>query len=134
MHAYVSFFFWDTYQEDVAAVFSKADKNNSGTIKVSDFKTIMLDICERYPQVEIYLKKQQLKSFDQLLKNRNGNDEVIDIEKFKLALSEVDIQMKNLPATAQVNFRKYSTSTLLCWILNSHQQSQTPKIARKIGY
>lgn len=107
--------------------------NNSGTIKVSDFKTIMKDICERYPQVEIYLKKKQLKSFDQLLKNGNGNEEEIDIEKFKLALSEVDIQMKNLPATAQVNFRKYSTLLLQVPELFT-QQSQTSYIARTIGY
>ncbi|KAL2547836.1 External alternative NAD(P)H-ubiquinone oxidoreductase B4 [Forsythia ovata] len=87
--------------EDIAAIFSKADKNNSGTLKVEDFKEVISDICERYPQVEIYLKKKQLKNFVNLLKNSEGDDE-LDIEKFKSSLSEVDTQMKNLPATAQV--------------------------------
>ncbi|KAL6529575.1 External alternative NAD(P)H-ubiquinone oxidoreductase B4, mitochondrial [Orobanche gracilis] len=87
--------------EDISAIFSKADKRNTGRLKVDDFKEVIKDICERYPQVEIHLKKKQLKNFLHLLKSSNGDDE-IDIEKFKLALSEVDTQMKNLPATAQV--------------------------------
>ncbi|KAK6157211.1 hypothetical protein DH2020_011459 [Rehmannia glutinosa] len=87
--------------EDISAIFSKADKNNTGHLKVDDFKEVIKDICERYPQVEIHLKKKQLKNFLQLLKNSDANDE-LNIEKFKLALSEVDTQMKNLPATAQV--------------------------------
>ncbi|KAH6788934.1 dehydrogenase B4 [Perilla frutescens var. hirtella] len=88
--------------EDIAAIFSKADKNNTGKLKADDFKDVINDIIERYPQVAIHLKKQQLKNFLQLLKNAQGNDELVDIEKFKLALSAVDAQMKNLPATAQV--------------------------------
>ncbi|KAL7128900.1 hypothetical protein ABFS83_13G025600 [Erythranthe nasuta] len=87
--------------EDISAIFNKADKKNTGRLKVDDFKEVINDICERYPQVAIHLKKKQLKNFNNLLKNSQGDDE-LDIEKFKLALSEVDSQMKNLPATAQV--------------------------------
>ncbi|GFZ06487.1 NAD(P)H dehydrogenase B3 [Actinidia rufa] len=90
--------------EDIMAIFSKADKIQSGNLTIADFKDVINDICERYPQVEIYLKKKQLKNFLDLLKNYQGNaqKETIDIELFKAALSEVDSQMKNLPATAQV--------------------------------
>ncbi|CAL5406435.1 unnamed protein product [Camellia sinensis] len=90
--------------EDIMAIFSKADKNQSGTLTLADFNDVIKDICERYPQVEIYLKKKQLKNFVDILKNYQGNDqkEIIDIELFKAALSEVDAQMKSLPATAQV--------------------------------
>ncbi|CAA2938451.1 external alternative NAD(P)H-ubiquinone oxidoreductase B3, mitochondrial-like [Olea europaea subsp. europaea] len=87
--------------EDIAAIFSKADTKNTGRLKVEDFKEVINDVSERYPQVEIYLKKKQLKNFVQLLKNSQGDDE-LDIEKFKAALSEVDSQTKNLPPTAQV--------------------------------
>ncbi|XP_051125724.1 external alternative NAD(P)H-ubiquinone oxidoreductase B2, mitochondrial-like [Andrographis paniculata] len=87
--------------EDIAAIFVKADKKGTGRLKVDDFEEVINDIVERYPQLEIYLKKQQLKDFVQLLKNKHGDKE-LDIEKFKAALSEVDSQMKNLPATAQV--------------------------------
>ncbi|CAA0816191.1 External alternative NAD(P)H-ubiquinone oxidoreductase B4- mitochondrial [Striga hermonthica] len=87
--------------EDISAIFSKADKKNTGHLKADDFKEVIKDISDRYPQVEIHLKKKQLKNFLQLLKKADGDDE-IDIEKFKLALSEVDLQLKNLPATAQV--------------------------------
>ncbi|XP_057792446.1 external alternative NAD(P)H-ubiquinone oxidoreductase B4, mitochondrial-like [Salvia miltiorrhiza] len=87
--------------EDIAAIFSKADKNNTGKLKADDFKEVINDISERYPQVVIHLKKQQVRNFLQLLKNAQGDDE-LDIEKFKQALSTVDAQMKNLPATAQV--------------------------------
>ncbi|XP_022878619.1 external alternative NAD(P)H-ubiquinone oxidoreductase B4, mitochondrial-like [Olea europaea var. sylvestris] len=87
--------------EDIAAIFSKADTKNTGRLKVEDFKEVINDVSERYPQVEIYLKKKQLKNFVQLLKNSQGDDK-LDIEKFKAALSEVDSQTKNLPPTAQV--------------------------------
>lgn len=101
------------YQEDIAAIFSKADKNNTGKLKADDYKEVVNDIIERYPQVAIHLKKQQLKNFNQLLKNAQGNDEMVDIEKFKSALSTVDAQMKNLPATAQV-----SLHTMMCVVIS----------------
>jgi NADH:ubiquinone reductase (non-electrogenic) len=90
-------------QEDIAAIFRKADKTNTGTLDLKDFKEVVGHICERYPQVELYLQKNKLKSFDALLKNAQGDDKKqIDIEIFKKALSEVDSQMKSLPPTAQV--------------------------------
>ncbi|KAL0300053.1 UNVERIFIED_CONTAM: External alternative NAD(P)H-ubiquinone oxidoreductase B4, mitochondrial [Sesamum angustifolium] len=87
--------------EDISVIFNKADKNNTGHLKVDDFNEVINDICERYPQVEIHLKKKQLKDFVHLMKHSHGDDE-FNIEKFKSSLSEVDSQMKNLPATAQV--------------------------------
>ncbi|MCD7472363.1 External alternative NAD(P)H-ubiquinone oxidoreductase B3, mitochondrial [Datura stramonium] len=87
--------------EDIAIIFSKADKNSSGTLRMDDFKEVIQDICERYPQVDLYLKKKHLKNFNALLKN-SEEDAEINIEKFKTLLAEVDSQMKNLPATAQV--------------------------------
>ncbi|KAK1405390.1 External alternative NAD(P)H-ubiquinone oxidoreductase B2, mitochondrial [Heracleum sosnowskyi] len=87
--------------DDIGAIFDKADKNKSGTLKVDDFKEVVNDIIERYPQVELYLKNKKLKNFVQLLKSSQPGEE-LDIEKFKAALSEVDSLMKNLPATAQV--------------------------------
>lgn len=89
------------FQDDISAIFEKADKNKSGTLKVDDFKEVVNDIIERYPQVELYLKKKQMNNFVELLKSSHP-DEELDIEKFKAALSEVDSQMKVLPATAQV--------------------------------
>ncbi|KAL5793881.1 hypothetical protein ACOSP7_002475 [Xanthoceras sorbifolium] len=92
--------------EDVSAIFSKADKNNTGKLNLKDFQEVVEDICERYPQVELYLKKKQMKTIDALLKNAVGDPKMeameLDIEKFTNALSEVDSQMKFLPATAQV--------------------------------
>lgn len=53
--------------------------------------------------MEIYLKKKQMKNIAELLKASQKDSSVqVDIETFKSALSEVDSQMKNLPATAQV--------------------------------
>lgn len=90
-------------QEDIAAIFEKADKTSNGTLDLKDFKEVVGHICERYPQVELYLRKNKLKSFYDLLKNAKGDDKKqIDIETFKKALSEVDSQMKSLPPTAQV--------------------------------
>lgn len=92
--------------EDILAIFNKADKDNSGTLTVKEFQEVIDDICERYPQVELYLKSKQMNGIVDLLKEakRDATKESIelDIEEFKSTLSEVDSQMKNLPATAQV--------------------------------
>lgn len=61
------------------------------------------DIVIRYPQVELYLKSKHLRDVTDLLKDPQGHDrKEVDIEEFKLAFSHVDLQMKSLPATAQV--------------------------------
>nr|UER43489.1 NAD(P)H dehydrogenase B2 [Viscum album] len=92
--------------EDISAIFSKADKDNSGTLTVKELQELLDDICERYPQVKLYLKTMKLKSFVGLLKDSKGDaakeSVELDIEAFKAAVSEVDSQMKYLPATAQV--------------------------------
>nr|XP_023882707.1 external alternative NAD(P)H-ubiquinone oxidoreductase B2, mitochondrial-like [Quercus suber]POE72683.1 external alternative nad(p)h-ubiquinone oxidoreductase b2, mitochondrial [Quercus suber] len=92
--------------EDISAIFSKADADNSGTLTVKEFREVIDDICERYPQVELYLKKKQMGDIFDLLKESKGDDTKesveLNIEEFKSALSQVDSQMKNLPATAQV--------------------------------
>ncbi|XP_049384251.1 external alternative NAD(P)H-ubiquinone oxidoreductase B2, mitochondrial [Solanum stenotomum] len=92
--------------EDIAAIFQKADKDNSGTLTVKEFQEVLNDICERYPQVELYLKNKKMSNLVDLLKESKGNGVKesieVDIEEFKSALSQVDTDMKNLPATAQV--------------------------------
>ncbi|KAL6544782.1 External alternative NAD(P)H-ubiquinone oxidoreductase B2, mitochondrial [Orobanche minor] len=92
--------------EDILAIFRKADKDNSGTLTVKEFKEVLDDICERYPQVGLYLKTRQISSLVDLLKKSKGdavNESIeVNFEEFKAALSEVDSQLKNLPATAQV--------------------------------
>ena len=61
------------------------------------------DIIIRYPQVDLYVKSKHLLEVTDLLKDAKGNyKNEVDIEGFKLALSQVDSQMKSLPATAQV--------------------------------
>ncbi|MBA0626788.1 hypothetical protein Godav_004390 [Gossypium davidsonii] len=92
--------------EDISEIFRKADKDNSGTLTVKEFQEIIDDICERYPQVELYLKNKQVRNMVDLLKEAKGDaakeSMELNIEEFKSALSEVDSQMKNLPATAQI--------------------------------
>lgn len=84
-------------------IFSKADKNNSGKLDLKEFKEVVGNIIERYPQVGIYLKKNQMKDMASLLKKSQESNIIVEIEYFKEALSKVDSQMKNLPATAQVH-------------------------------
>jgi NADH:ubiquinone reductase (non-electrogenic) len=72
---------------------------------VKKIKDVLGDIYERYPQVELYLKSNQMKSFHELLKDSDGNSKELkelNIEQFKKALAQVDSQVKMLPATAQV--------------------------------
>lgn len=83
--------------EDIAVIFSKADKDNTGKLTVKQFQDVITDICERHPQVKLYLKNKKLKGISDLLK-----DTELDIENFKSALSQVDSMMKMLPSTAQV--------------------------------
>jgi len=86
------------------SIFEAADKDNSGTLTVEEFKDVVDDILIRYPQVDHYLKSQRhLRDVTDLLKDPQGNDwQEVNVEQFKLALSHVDSQMKSLPATAQV--------------------------------
>ncbi|XP_043697280.1 external alternative NAD(P)H-ubiquinone oxidoreductase B3, mitochondrial-like [Telopea speciosissima] len=92
--------------EDISVIFDKADKDKSGTLTVQEVQEVIGDIIVRYPQVELYLKNQKMKNLVDLLKDSNGDNEKksleVDIEALKSALSQVDSQMKNLPATAQV--------------------------------
>lgn len=64
------------------------------------------DILERYPQIELYLKNRKMKSIVDLMtdakKDTTKESVELNIEEFRSALSQVDSQMKNLPATAQV--------------------------------
>ncbi|EOY28424.1 NAD(P)H dehydrogenase B2 isoform 2 [Theobroma cacao] len=48
--------------EDISEIFKKADKDESGTLTVKEFQEIIDDICERYPQVELYLKSKQVRN------------------------------------------------------------------------
>lgn len=89
--------------DDISAVFKAADRDNSGYLSIKEFQDVMDDILERYPQVEIYLRSKHLRDLTDLLKDQEKNEEgKIDIERFKLALSDADSQLKSLPATAQV--------------------------------
>lgn len=90
-------------KEDISSIFKAADKDNSGTLTVQEFRDVIDDILERYPQVELYLRNKRLSDVTDLLKDPEGHErKEVDIEGFKQALSQVDSQMKSLPATAQV--------------------------------
>lgn len=90
-------------QEDISTIFEAADTDHSGTLTIEEFQDVLEDIIIRYPQVELYLKSNQLFEVTELFKDSEGNErEEVDIEGFKLALYHVDSQMKSLPATAQV--------------------------------
>lgn len=95
------------FQEDISAIFKVADKDNSGTLTVKEIQDILEDICIRYPQVELYLKSKQMRGIADLIKDAKGDIQKesieLNIEEFKKALANVDSQVKNLPATAQVN-------------------------------
>lgn len=91
-------------QEDIVEIFRTADTDKSGTLNLEEFQEIMDDLVERYPQLELHLKSKQMRNIDELLEKSWQNPTAeVDIETFKSALSQADSQMKNLPATAQVN-------------------------------
>lgn len=99
-------------QDDISAIFKEADKDNSGTLTAEEFHNVMADILIRYPQLDLYLKSKRLRHASDLLKDPQGNArKEVDIEGFKLALSQVDSQMKSLPATAQASTPIFSFST-----------------------
>ncbi|PHU04322.1 External alternative NAD(P)H-ubiquinone oxidoreductase B1, mitochondrial [Capsicum chinense] len=89
--------------EDISSIFKAADKDDSGTLSIEEFRDVVEDIIIRYPQVDLYLKNKHLLEAKDLFRDSEGNvRKEVDIEDFKLALSLVDSQMKSLPATAQV--------------------------------
>lgn len=56
--------------------------------------------------MQLYLKNKKMSNLVDLLKESKGDvakeSIALNVEEFKSALSQVDSQMKNLPATAQV--------------------------------
>ncbi|XAR68045.1 NADH:ubiquinone reductase (non-electrogenic), partial [Bertholletia excelsa] len=89
--------------EDILNIFKAAAKGNSNTLMMEEFKDLVGEIVERYPQVELYLKSKHLPQVTDLLKDANGNErKEVNYEQIKSALCLVDSQMKSLPATAQV--------------------------------
>lgn len=94
------------FQEDILEIFKFADKDNSGTLTVKEINDALEDICIRYPQVELYLKSNQMSNIVDLIKASKGDvgkeSVELDIQEFKNALADVDSEVKNLPATAQV--------------------------------
>ncbi|XP_077220978.1 external alternative NAD(P)H-ubiquinone oxidoreductase B2, mitochondrial-like [Tasmannia lanceolata] len=81
-------------KEDIAAIFKVTDKDKSGTLTAKELQDVINDICERYPQVKLYLKNKQMRDVVDLLYTSKGNDKLeskeLDIEEFKKALSDVD--------------------------------------------
>ncbi|KAK9133751.1 hypothetical protein Scep_013279 [Stephania cephalantha] len=121
--------------EDILDIFRVADIDNSGTLTVTEFQDVIQDILVRYPQVDLYLKSQHLQNMEDLLKDPQGNErKEVDIEEFKIALAQVDSQMKSLPATAQVAAQQ---GTYLATCFNHMEQCQTnpegPRRFRKSG-
>lgn len=56
-----------------------------------------------------HLKSKHLRNATDLLKDPEGNEKIeVDIEGFKFVLSQVDLQLKSLPATAQVFYLIFS--------------------------
>jgi len=94
------------FQDDISMVFKMADKDNSGTLTLKEINDVLKDICIRYPQVELYMKSMHMLDIADLIKGAIGDSHkesmVVDTEEFKKALSHVDSQVKNAPATAQV--------------------------------
>lgn len=84
----------------------------------------MNDICERYPQVELYLKNKQMRNIADLLNEAKGDVKKesieLNIEELKTALSKVDSQMKFLPATAQVHAMLFACGILSNGIYMMH--------------
>jgi NADH:ubiquinone reductase (non-electrogenic) len=93
-------------QEDVAIIFKLADVDNSGMLSAKEFKDAIELLRGRYPQIDLYLKRQHMKDvlriIDDNSSSENKGEVLLDIEEFKKSLVKVDSQMKALPATAQV--------------------------------
>lgn len=90
-------------------IFSKADKNNSGKLDLQEFKEVVGDIIDRYPQVDIYLKKNQMKDMASLLKKSQESNIIVEIEYFK----ELQIMLQH----SQSCFVYESKS---CFLLHNH--------------
>lgn len=87
--------------EDVAYLFKLADKDNSGTLSAEEFVETMEQVRQRYPQIDIYMDRQQMKGVLGLLADalsgHQSSSMALDIEHFKQAISKVYICASWLP-------------------------------------
>lgn len=92
--------------DDVSSIFTLADKDKSGTLTPEEFRDAIETVKSRYPQIDLYLKRQHMKDAARILDDTvieaKGKPVLLNIEEFRQTLSKVDAQMKALPATAQV--------------------------------
>jgi NADH:ubiquinone reductase (non-electrogenic) len=97
-------------------LFKMADKDNSGTLTLTEIRDVLEDIFIRYPQVELYMKNMHMLDIEDLIKGAIGDSHkdatAVDIEEFKKALSHVDSQVKSAPPTAQVPSVSISTTNI----------------------
>lgn len=79
--------------EDVTYLFKLADKDNSGTLTAEEFVETMEQVRQRYPQIDIYMDRQQMKGVLGLLADalsgHQSSSMALDIELFKQAISKV---------------------------------------------
>lgn len=110
--------------DDVLPLFKLADKDGDGALEREQFQNVIKTIKGRYPQIDLYLRRRNLR---QVLKDvyspesdaedgdqawakspaagggeKAKSKSAISIEEFGAALKQVDAQLKGLPATAQV--------------------------------
>ncbi|CAL9065704.1 unnamed protein product [Musa banksii] len=125
--------------EDILEIFKFADKDNSGTLTVKEINDALEDICIRYPQVELYLKSNQMSNIVDLIKASKGDvgkeSVELDIEEFKNALADVDSEVKNLPATAQVVAAQQGNYLASCFNRMKHceKKPEGPLRIRELG-
>ncbi|BBN15358.1 NADH:quinone reductase (non-electrogenic) [Marchantia polymorpha subsp. ruderalis] len=92
--------------EDINLLFKLADADKSGKVTVDEFEELMELVRERYPQIDSFMKKKQLRDLKTLIKRAEATDQTdaveVDLDRFKMAVEQIDAQMTRFPATAQV--------------------------------
>ncbi|ELR12509.1 pyridine nucleotidedisulfide oxidoreductase domain containing protein, partial [Acanthamoeba castellanii str. Neff] len=79
-------------------LFDQADENKDGVVSFDELSALVVKNKDEYPQLLIYAAKMQ-ELFETVDLDKN---QVLDREEFKALLTEVDKNLVELPATAQV--------------------------------
>ncbi|XP_065051948.1 uncharacterized protein LOC135681414 [Rhopilema esculentum] len=88
---------------DVTDLFEKADANKDGSLSMDEFREIMEQAKNLYPQVSLHFSTEYNESLQRAFEKADENkDQRLSLDEFKGILAEIDKELKSLPATAQV--------------------------------
>jgi NADH:ubiquinone reductase (non-electrogenic) len=117
--------------KEVDGLFAAADVNGDGQVTAEEFEKLLSECRWQYPQIAAYFSQSWDENIEKLFEKADQDGSCnLDLNEFRLALKEVDRELKSLPATAQVASQQ---GEYLGHLLNNLAKSKDSMVAESLG-